>query len=493
MFWQQAKSPSSPVFGEEGHHGDRGHGSDGRVRAGMGDEDKYNQGPFKKGGRGIDNAVFASPDGTVGQVSDYDSWDWKQIEAAINGFSAGTNNSSNASRARGASDPQSLQDAADAFYQVQVALQSVAEVLQEQGKALAGGGGAWKGDAADAFLDMIVGFSRQVQATANVLSGGATGSHSVPQQLANNAVNLRNAQQLITEIDQWYARQAQLAGASTMKNGLIRVSEQPQIVEMMTNDMRKVLKSLASEYQVTIDSVHTPSPVTPPGGGGDMNQPGTGDGPGTGSPGTGDGPGTGSPGTGDGPGTGRPGTGDGPGTGVGGGGAPDPGIGSGAGGDSPFTGGTRVGGADGGLGGMSAVPMMPGIGGGAPGVGGEPTDSSGLLDSSAEPWKGGTSLGNGDLLPTGGQNNPVGGLRRPEEFTGPTDVGAPEAGAGGLGGLGVMPMMPGMSGGAPGVSGSEPSDASGLLDPSVDPWKGDTGVAGEDPLPAAEVSGGGSG
>ncbi|MEU3341158.1 WXG100 family type VII secretion target [Streptomyces sp. NPDC006668] len=480
----------------------------------MGNEDKYNQGPFKKDGSGIDSPVFASSDGTMGQVSDYDSWDWKQIEAAINGFSAGTNSGNNVSRARGASDPQSLQDAADGFYQVQVALQSVAEVLQEQGKALAGVGGPWKGDAADAFHDMIVGFSRQVHATANVLSGGATGGNSVPQQLANNAVNLRNAQHLITEIDQWYARQAQLAGASTMKNGLIKVSEQPQVVDMMTNDMRKVLKSLASEYQVTIDSVHTPSPVNPPGGGGDMNQPGTGDGPGTPGPGTGDAPGTPGPGTGDAPGAGMGGgspfTG---GAGVGGsgggvgGGAPDPtsladlGIGSGAGGLSPLTDRGGVGGEGGGFGGFPGVPMTPGIGGGALGTGGEPTESSGLLDPSAEPWKGGNSLGDGDLLPTGGLNLPergrtkrvslAGGLTPPEEFTGPTDVGA--SGAGGLGRLGVMPMVPGMGGGVPGVSGDEPSDASGLVDPSVEPWKGDSGAAGEDPLPTAEGLGDRSG
>lgn len=120
-----------------------------------------------------------------------------------------------------------------------------------------------EGAAADAFCDMINTFSRQVKATADVLSGGEAGN-SVPQQLANNSVNLYNAQVKIADIDAWYADQAVKMGVKPMSNGLIPIHEKPQLVEMMTSDMRAVLKSLAGEYQVTIDSVHTPPPVTSP-------------------------------------------------------------------------------------------------------------------------------------------------------------------------------------------------------------------------------------
>ncbi|MFD8542563.1 hypothetical protein ACFV1J_01815, partial [Streptomyces sp. NPDC059649] len=231
----------------------------------MGSRD-HNSNGFREGD---DGAVFGDPGTGAGLVSDYETWDWKQIAAAINGMSAGVSSDANAQHAASVSDPASLQNAAVAFYQVQQVLSGVTESLQAQAKALAGENGPWKGDAADAFLDMMNTFSRQVKATAEVLSGGAapTGSapaHSVPQQLADNAANLRNAQIKIAQIDNWYANQAVKMGVHPMSNGLIPISKNPKLVEMMTNDMRAVLKSLVSEYQVTIDSVRSPNTINNP-------------------------------------------------------------------------------------------------------------------------------------------------------------------------------------------------------------------------------------
>ncbi|WKE73205.1 WXG100 family type VII secretion target [Streptomyces sp. WP-1] len=224
----------------------------------MGSPD-YNTGGFSDSGDGI----FADPGNDPGSIDDYNSWDWKQIMAAINGMSAGTGSDANQERAKGISDPQSLMDAAGHFLDAQVVLAGIAKSLADQANALAGENGPWKGAAADAFCDMINTFSRQVKATADVLSGGEAGN-SVPQQLANNSVNLHNAQVKIADIDAWYADQAVKMGVKPMSNGLIPIHEKPQLVEMMTSDMRAVLKSLAGEYQVTIDSVHTPPPVTSP-------------------------------------------------------------------------------------------------------------------------------------------------------------------------------------------------------------------------------------
>ncbi|MQS18136.1 WXG100 family type VII secretion target [Streptomyces kaniharaensis] len=228
----------------------------------MGDPN-YNGNGFNQGN---DGAVYGNPGSDPGSAGDYENWDWKQIEAAINGMAAGTGDDSGHGKA--VSDPQSLQNAADTFYQIQLLLSGVAKSLVDQGKALAGEHGPWKGDAADAFTTMLTGFSKQVQATADVLSGGSTGSHSVPQQLADNAVNLTNAQNLIAQIDTWYANQAIAQGVHAMDNGLIPISQKPELVKMMTSDMRKVLKSLAGEYQVTIDSVRAPAPINSP-----LNQP----------------------------------------------------------------------------------------------------------------------------------------------------------------------------------------------------------------------------
>jgi hypothetical protein len=239
----------------------------------MGSND-YNSGGFTQNGNG---AVFGDPSSDPGSIQDYNSWDWKQIEAAINGMSAGVDNAANQSHAQSVSSPQSLQDAANIFYQVQQVLSGVAQALTDQAKALAGDNGPWKGDAADSFLTMIDTFSKQVNATAAALSGGTSGADSVPQQLADNAVNLLNAQQKISEIDTYYANEAVKSGVTPMDNGLIPISKRPQLVEWMNEDMRAVLKSLAGEYQVTIDSVRSPGGINSPLGG--SNQPSTGNGP----------------------------------------------------------------------------------------------------------------------------------------------------------------------------------------------------------------------
>ncbi|MGW0999546.1 WXG100 family type VII secretion target, partial [Streptomyces sp. NPDC002523] len=236
-------------------------------------DDKYNSGGFKEG-EGSGGGIFSNPGGDPGSVSDYDTWDWKQIEANIVGMSAGARDAANLDRAAQTANPQSLMDAAHAFYVVQLTLEMVAESLTAQTKALAGSDGPWKGDAADAFFDTMTGFSRSVAANADVLSGGASGSHAVPQQIANNAVSLRSAQQIILEIDSFYADQAAAHyGLGPDSHGNIPVSKAGKLAEMMTADMRKVLKSLAHNYQVTVDNLKAPTSTAGPGAPGGLNDP----------------------------------------------------------------------------------------------------------------------------------------------------------------------------------------------------------------------------
>ncbi|UXX91342.1 hypothetical protein N7U49_01375 [Streptomyces sp. AD2-2] len=103
---------------------------------------------------------------------------------------------------------------------------------------------------------------------------------------------------------------------------------------------------------------------------------------------------------------------------------------------------------------------MGSSGAGAGGQTAEPTDASGLLDASADPWDG-------------------------EEIPGGDEVGSELGTAAGGEGLGTagMPYLPGMGG--TGASGAgrdgtnERTDASGLLEPSTEPWTGDD-EAGDD-------------
>jgi hypothetical protein len=516
----------------------------------MADSNRYQGDGFTEGD---DGTVFGDSGSDPGSISDYDTWDWKQIEAAINGMSAGVGSQGNRDHATSVSSPLSLVDAADAFAYAMNTFTVVAKSLTDQAEALAGSNGPWQGDAAEAFLDMMHTFAKQVQANADVLSGGATGSHSVPHQVTNNALNLARAQQLLHDIDAWYADQAVRMGVTPMSNGLIPVSRKPELVEMLNTDMRKVLKSLASNYQVTIDAIRAPEPINSPLTDSPTDDPP----PGTDPPGT-DGLDGGGLGTGglDGGGLdgGGPDTG-----GLDAGGAPAAFDGStstdGLGGDpgadpSGFPGGDGTG-LDGGLGGDDVPPIDPNAmdaalnpdagtpsafpGGTDTGLpdGADPADLA-TLPPAAFPGSTGTG-GDADLpgtgLPSDGSAFGESGL--PEDFPGDTGVGGagglsdadlpglagapsplpgdlglesngpgsdlglsdtadspaafPEAAEGTAGEAGSgMPFMPPGGMGAGGMNGqqgggTEPSDSSGLLDGSAEPWAGATDAGFEEP------------
>ncbi|WP_077193690.1 hypothetical protein [Streptomyces lydicus] len=212
--------------------------------------------------KGDDGALYAAPS-QASSVNDYDTWDWKQIEAAISGGAAMADTSDHG-RANGVSDPATLVEAGNIFYRVQLVLEMVSKSLDEQSTALAGASGPWRGEAAEAFLAAMGTFSHQVSAIAGVLSGGSSHLNSVPNQLVRNGNQLAEARARIAAIDAWYAQQAQIQGVKAMSNGLIPVSKNQTIVNMMTRDMREVLKSLARQYQFTVDAVRPPSNVTPP-------------------------------------------------------------------------------------------------------------------------------------------------------------------------------------------------------------------------------------
>ncbi|UXX91343.1 hypothetical protein N7U49_01380 [Streptomyces sp. AD2-2] len=53
-------------------------------------------------------------------------------------------------------------------------------------------------------------------------------------------------------------------GVTPMSDGLIPISQKPELVAMMTDDMRAVLKNLAHSYQITTDAIVNPTPVTSP-------------------------------------------------------------------------------------------------------------------------------------------------------------------------------------------------------------------------------------
>ncbi|MBY8886059.1 WXG100 family type VII secretion target [Streptomyces sp. PTM05] len=195
-------------------------------------------------------------DGTGDTTGDYSDWDWKKIMAAITGGAA----YSDPTLVAHPSDPQTLQTAADTLSYVEGVLQEVARGIATQTNALTGEHGPWQGAAARALNGAMSSVAQQTQQMADALSGGVTGDENVPQQLANNAQNLRMAIDKINDINTWYANQAlKINPHLKMPNGLVEVHKIPQIVTMMSNDMRQVLTTLSNHYTVSKDSVAQPS------------------------------------------------------------------------------------------------------------------------------------------------------------------------------------------------------------------------------------------
>ncbi|MER7186092.1 WXG100 family type VII secretion target [Streptomyces hyaluromycini] len=469
----------------------------------------YNSGGFHQGD---DGAIFGDPDGSSnGSVSDYDNWDWKQIKAAVYGMSSGVSTDANLAHARSIANPQSLLDAANAFYHIQLTLEGVTKSLVDQAKALAGDNGPWGGTAADSFLDMMTNFSRQVKANADVLSGGSTGDHSVPHQLANNAIAFQSAQNKLAEIDVFYANEAQQMGVTPMSDGLIPISQKPELVAMMTDDMRAVLKNLAHSYQVTTDAIVNPTPVTSPtdnpnGSGDDNGLPDPNSDPNT-DANLGGGSDSGLGDLGDNGNlsdlSGYPNTGldsgsdSGLGTGDGIGDVGDLASLDGSGDPTSFPGDLGLdGGADSGLGSGDGIgdlgdlgdlgsldpsaidsalnPLsFPGLGSlsglGSSGLGADGESSLGGLSTADPAAFGDTGLNDG--LNDGLGNGLTDGLGDGLTDGLASDALSPSQLATSSG----MPYMPGMGGTGANGAGltSEPTDASGLLDSSADPWEGE--------------------
>ncbi|MFB9925915.1 hypothetical protein ACFORO_12950 [Amycolatopsis halotolerans] len=225
-----------------------------------------------------DNGVWPDTTQTGNQNStgdpskDFDGLTWKQIEAAILGGGSLSGGQDNRDKAYGNVNWQSLQDAAGVFQETQQNLAMVAQSIQDQTAALAGPDGPWKGDAATKFKDMMTALGNKFSDLADRIGDGG-GSNNVPNNLVNSAAYLKWAQDTIRYIDSYYASQVLAQGSKYhLSDGRAYISQFPEAVEMMTNDMRKVGGQLAQKYNtVHVNAGKTTPPPTP--GGGDGNTP----------------------------------------------------------------------------------------------------------------------------------------------------------------------------------------------------------------------------
>ncbi|OLR92194.1 hypothetical protein [Actinokineospora bangkokensis] len=235
---------------------------------------------FDVPGENDDSGYWGDGPGSSSDPKDYMGWDWKHIKAAVVGSAAvptqgddAVSEQERADRVHSIADPSTFYDAANKINYTRGVLEMVAESIQAQARSLVGENGPWQGEAATAFQQKMELLSAYVKARATQLGGGPSGRTDVARQLHLNGQQLAWAQHQMEAIDGWYAQQAINAGAPVMDNGLVMVSKKPEIVKMMTDDMRNVISKLAGEYVITIDSTPVVDPTQftgpGPGGGGD--------------------------------------------------------------------------------------------------------------------------------------------------------------------------------------------------------------------------------
>ncbi|MGM1060041.1 WXG100 family type VII secretion target, partial [Saccharothrix sp. Mg75] len=234
--------------------------------------------------------VFASGNGEGTSKADYDTMNWKQIRAVVTGNAAvGKNDRGKqevVERAASVSSPESLWEAARDLRFVQEVVTLVGNIITDQvndlTSDLSGQEPAWKGPAADAFRAMMKPFVESFHRVAEQIAGGPTGAFSAPTQLYNAGEYLNWARRTIWQIDQHYASEIRRIGKAynesyatgdgedswykieyQMPNGNTWVNWNKQVVEMMNNDMRRVLKTLAGHYE-QVQYKLEPQPVRAP-------------------------------------------------------------------------------------------------------------------------------------------------------------------------------------------------------------------------------------
>ncbi|WP_329069070.1 hypothetical protein [Amycolatopsis sp. NBC_01480] len=231
-----------------------------------------------KGFTSDDNGVWpdssTTPTNSTGDPSkDFAGMTWKQIEAAILGGGSMAPGQAQADQAYSNVNWQSLQAAAGVFQTTQLNLAMVSQAIKDQTAALAGGDGPWKGTAATNFKTMMDNMAAKFDGLVHQITDGGNGGRNVPTQLVNSAAYLQWAQNTLRYIDSYYAQQV-IERGKVLNDGRAYISQFPDAVEMMTNDMRKVGDQLSGKYHSFSTASNTSSTPPPPGGGGgDMPPP----------------------------------------------------------------------------------------------------------------------------------------------------------------------------------------------------------------------------
>jgi hypothetical protein len=225
----------------------------------------------------------------VGTETDYGTWDWRKIKVAITG-AVNTDAATAADKLPGTSDPQSLANAADAFYYTSLDLQNVHETLKSWHDYLLNPDKPlWRGEAAESFRGLFDKTIASVKGHLDPLKNAPTYDKS----LRDAGNDLTYAINKVNELDYAAAKQVidtyngdpgkptfvhaghHPGGAVVNQKGpppwydyngttIVMISKYPDIDRQLSVDMRGVLNTLVGQYRSHITSMPPPAPLPQP-------------------------------------------------------------------------------------------------------------------------------------------------------------------------------------------------------------------------------------
>ncbi|MDN3354766.1 hypothetical protein [Actinomadura sp. DC4] len=221
--------------------------------------------------------------------TDYDTWDWRQIQASITG-SVNTDLNTAAQKLPEVSDPQSLYTSANNYGTGSTNLNLVHDGLKAQTDLIVGvDNPRWTGPAADSFKGLMAKTLAAVKTHAAPLEGppsylATLYSAGNALSYAINDVNTKNYNAALAVINRWNSTPAEPGTTTgtvdfTYSDGgaekgpppwydyngttIVMISRYPDIDHQLTLDMRKSINTLVSNYRTSGTDMAAPTGVLP--------------------------------------------------------------------------------------------------------------------------------------------------------------------------------------------------------------------------------------
>ena len=187
---------------------------------------------------------------------EYNSWTWREVKAALVGEfgDISEDQRSEIEAMGGIPDPEPLFLAAQEIAVIQDCYANLMEVLRIATEDLLQ---KWTGDAAYNFYAFIWQFHDAHRGQYESLADAPLGDKPIWLQVHNIGSRLYSSQYYIRDMDAYYAAMALGRGAGTRPDGLVAISDTPEVEQAFTDSARLLMNITADEYSFEADAIKT--------------------------------------------------------------------------------------------------------------------------------------------------------------------------------------------------------------------------------------------